>query len=126
MLATISVGRAHSLHPAANESCYMLRILSHLTRRKRLAFRAHAEHVTPARDCDLGLLLCGLEPIRSLLEVLPERNIRVGSVLGHVLSHHPKRESLELERTLAAREGLASERIKLGSAFVRHGVATGR
>jgi hypothetical protein len=45
--------------------------------------------------------------VRALLQVLPERDVRIGPILGQVLGHHAEGEGLELERALAAGKAFA-------------------
>ena len=95
--------------------------------RPRSIFRlGRVEHVALLADRDLRLLVGGFEMIVAFLDHLPEREVRIVAVLGHVQRGHAEWKGRELKVLLPAEERLARQRIDFLDLFVSHGVAAAR
>ena len=64
--------------------------------------------------------------VAAVLQHLPERQVRVVAMAGHVLGRHAERIEMHLEGALAADEGVTGEPVDLAGRIVRHRIATGR
>ena len=93
---------------------------------RRIFRLRRVEHISLLTDGDLRLQPRGFEIVIAFLEHLPEREVRIVAMLGHVQCRHAERKGLQLERILAAEKRLARQGIDFLDLLVGHGVTAAR
>ena len=88
--------------------------------------RRGGEGVTPGDDAGLQDLAGRLEAVRPFLQLAPEIDVRIIAVERHVLGRHVERVGLQLERWLAAFQGVTRDGVDLADDLVSHGEAAHR